>query len=46
MDKIFNIYTVYLQVNPGPDTASCLSKVLDNKICYNLVSYIFNKIDN
>ena len=32
MDKIFDIYTDYLQVNSGQATAIGLSKILDNKI--------------
>ena len=46
MDKIFDIYTDYLQVNPGQATATGLSKVLDNKISHDQITYMLNNIDN
>ena len=44
MDKIFDIYTDYLQVNSGQATATGLSKILDNKISHDQITYMLNHI--
>jgi hypothetical protein len=46
MDKIFDIYTDYLQVNTGQATATGLSNVLDNQISHDQVTYMLNNIDH
>ena len=38
MDKIFDISTDYLQVNPRQATATGLSKIIDNKISHDQVT--------
>ena len=46
MDKIFDIYTDYLQVNSGHATATGLSKILDNKISHDQITYMLNHINH